>query len=161
YRRGERPSLAEYTDQHPELAERIRRLFPALVLMEEFGSAAATGPFEPGAEGEEAVPAQVGRYRIEGRLGKGGMGVVYRGHDPDLDRDLAVKVLLGKHRGKPDLHRRFVEEAQVMGRLQHPGIAAVHEIGALADGRPFFSMKQVQGQTLAELLRPSRDLPRL
>jgi serine/threonine protein kinase len=61
--------------------------------------------------------------------------------------------------------RRFVEEAQVCGQLQHPGIVPVHDLGRLEDGRPFFAMKLVKGRTLAELLReragPDDDLPRL
>jgi serine/threonine protein kinase/tetratricopeptide (TPR) repeat protein len=155
YRRGERPSLTEYTAKHPGLAERIRKLFPALVLMEEFGAeaAAATGPFTQAGDGQEPIPAQVGRYRIDQRLGQGGMGAVYCGLDADLDRTLAVKVLLAKHQHKDHLRQRFLEEAQIMGRLQHPGIAPIHEIGRLEDGRPFFSMKQVQGRTLGEMLK--------
>src|SRR5262249_17980137 len=109
-------------------------------------------------------PAQVGRYRIEGELGRGGMGVALRGHDPALRRTLAVKVLREDHAGRPDLERRFLEEAQLTGQLQHPGVPPVHEIGRLPDGRPFFSMKLIQGQTLADLLRgrasPSEGLPR-
>src|SRR5262249_33349304 len=91
-------------------------------------------------------------YVILEELDRGGMGVVYRGHDPDLNRSLAIKVLLHEHRENPELHRRFLEEAQIMSQLQHPGVAPLHEIGRLDDGRPFFSMKQVKGKTLAALL---------
>src|SRR5262249_29249169 len=80
-------------------------------------------------------------------------------------RDLAVKVLLEELRDKPDLVRRFVEEAQITGQLQHPGIAPVYELGALADRRPYFTMKLVKGRTLADLLRdregPDLGVPRL
>ena len=72
--------------------------------------------------------------------------------DPDLGRDLAVKVLLEKHKEVPDLVRRFVEEAQIGGQLQHPGIVPVYELGTFGDRRPYFTMKLVKGQTLAELL---------
>ena len=87
------------------------------------------------------------------------MGAVLKGRDPDLGRDLAVKVLLERHRDKPDLVRRFVEEAQIGGQLQHPGIVPVYELGTFADRRPYFAMKLVKGRTLAELLderRPRR-----
>ena len=80
------------------------------------------------------------------------MGAVLRGRDIDLGRDLAVKVLLDSHKDKPELVRRFVEEAQIGGQLQHPGVVPVYELGSFADRRPFFTMKLVKGRTLAELL---------
>jgi hypothetical protein len=94
---------------------------------------------EPPAEASQAsvdLPAQIGRYVIEGEIAHGGMGVVLRARDPDFNRTLAVKLLLDKHRGQADIEQRFLEEAQVTAQLQHPGIAPVHEIGRLADGRP-------------------------
>jgi serine/threonine-protein kinase len=107
---------------------------------------------------------QIGRYRLEGELARGGMGVVLRAHDTAFQRTLAVKLLLDAHQDRPELKRRFLEEAQVLGQLQHPGIPPVHDIGELPDGRPFFAMKLIQGRTLAELLRerpaPSHELPR-
>jgi serine/threonine-protein kinase len=105
------------------------------------------------------------RYRIDGEIARGGMGAVLKGRDPDLGRDLAVKVLLEGHRDKPDLLRRFVEEAQIGGQLQHPGIVPVYELGTFADSRPYFTMKLVKGRTLAQLLKerpsPRDELPRL
>jgi serine/threonine-protein kinase len=92
------------------------------------------------------------------------MGAVLKGHDVDLGRDLAVKVLLERHGDDPELIRRFVEEAQIGGQLQHPGIVPVYELGAFADRRPYIAMKLVKGRTLAALLseRPSLSdgLPR-
>ncbi len=80
------------------------------------------------------------------------MGAVLKGRDNDLGRDLAVKVLLESHRDKPELIRRFVEEAQIGGQLQHPGIVPIYELGTFADRRPFFAMKLVKGRTLSSLL---------
>ena len=80
------------------------------------------------------------------------MGAILQGRDTDLGRDIAVKVLLEAHRGKPELVQRFVEEAQISGQLQHPGIAPVYELGHFADQRPYFTMKLVKGKTLATLL---------
>ena len=103
-------------------------------------------------------------YQFLEELGRGGMGVVLRARDLTLGRHLAVKLLLGQAGDHPELEQRFLEEAQVMGQLQHPGVPAVHQLGRLADGRPFFSMKLVRGQTLAELLAQRRsagdELPR-
>ena len=106
-----------------------------------------------------------GRYTLHGEIARGGMGAVLKGRDPDLGRDVAVKVLLEQHRTTPEIVRRFVEEAQIGGQLQHPGIVPVYELGTFADRRPFFAMKLVQGRTLAGAARasgrrPADDLPR-
>ncbi len=93
-----------------------------------------------------------GRYQLLGKIAQGGMGAVLLGRDTDLGRDLAIKVLLESHKQNPEVVRRFIEEAQIGGQLQHPGIAPVYELGQLADRSPFFSMKFVKGQTLFELL---------
>jgi len=110
-----------------------------------------------------ARTAEAGRYQLLGEIARGGMGAVLKGRDTDLGRDLAVKVLLECHKGSPDLIRRFVEEAQIGGQLQHPGIVPVYELGQFDDLRPFFTMKLVKGRTLAALLRdrpdPEHDRP--
>jgi tetratricopeptide (TPR) repeat protein len=112
-----------------------------------------------------ALPARLGRYELLEEIGRGGMGAVLRGHDPDLDRDLAIKVLLPANQHDPAVVSRFTEEAQIGGQLQHPGIVPVYEVGQSADQRPYFTMKLVRGRTLAALLRershPGQDLPRL
>ena len=97
------------------------------------------------------------RYQFLGEVARGGMGAVLKGRDTDLGRDLAVKVLLEKHRDNPGLIRRFIEEAQIGGQLQHPGIVPVYELGCFEDHRPFFTMKLVKGHTLAALLEARRD----
>jgi serine/threonine-protein kinase len=111
-----------------------------------------------------ALPERLGRYTLLEEIGRGGMGAVLRGHDPDLGRDLAVKVLLAHQQDNPAMISRFTREAQIGGQLQHPGIVPVYEVGSAADQRPYFTMKLVQGRTLAALLRqrsdPRQDLPR-
>ncbi len=97
-----------------------------------------------------------GRYQVVGEIARGGMGVVLRVVDVDVQRNLAVKVMLGP--SGDEQTERFVEEARITGQLQHPGIPPVHEIGRLADGLPFFSMKLIEGRTLVELMR-DRDKP--
>ena len=104
------------------------------------------------------------RYRIDGEIARGGMGAVLKGRDPDLGREVAVKVLRDDLRDDAAMVRRFVEEAQIGGQLQHPGIVPIYELGTMSDRRPFFSMKLVKGHTLAQLLDarpgPEADLPR-
>ena len=73
------------------------------------------------------------------------MGVVYRARDLDLGREVAVKVLLPQYAPDSPTARRFVDEARITGRLQHPGIPPIHRVGTLADGRPFLAMKLITG----------------
>ena len=109
-------------------------------------------------------PLRAGRYQILGELGRGGMGEVLRAFDPELKRTLAVKVMLAEQCRHADAERRFLEEAQVTGQLQHPGIPPIHEIGRLEDGRPYIAMKLIEGHSLDRLLKqrpsPAEELPR-
>jgi formylglycine-generating enzyme required for sulfatase activity len=89
------------------------------------------------------------------------MGVVYRARDAALSREVAVKVL-ADHYGPDSPHaERFLTEARITAQLQHPGIPAVHQVGALLDGRPFLAMKLIKGQTLDEVLEGRPDRGRL
>jgi serine/threonine-protein kinase len=99
-----------------------------------------------------------GRYQVVGEIARGGMGCVLKGRDSHLGRDVAVKVLLEAHAGCAELVQRFVEEAQIAGRLQHPGVAPVYDLGALPDKRPYFTMKLVKGRTLAAHLAGRADV---
>jgi serine/threonine-protein kinase len=104
----------------------------------------------------DAVPTLLeggfARFQLQGEIARGGMGAVFKGRDVDLGRDLAIKVLLESHQRNPEVVRRFVEEAQIGGQLQHPGIVPVYELGTFPDRRPFFAMKLVKGRTLSALL---------
>jgi serine/threonine-protein kinase len=95
---------------------------------------------------------QAGRYRLEQFIARGGMGEVWEAHDPEFRRRLAIKILKEEYKDNPDMIARFLEEAHVTGQLQHPGVPPVHEIGRLADDRPFLAMKLIEGRTLADLL---------
>jgi serine/threonine-protein kinase len=112
---------------------------------------------DPGAADVRAVPRGKGNYQLMGELARGGMGVVLKGHDTDLGRDVALKVLHKDLADRPEILHRFVEEAQIGGQLQHPGIVPVYEIGLMADDRPYFTMKLVKGKTLAALLEERED----
>jgi len=100
------------------------------------------------------------RYVLDRPLGRGGMGAVYAARDTLLDRDVAIKVS-NAIAPESSLDERLRVEARVLSRLEHPGIVPVHDAGRLADGRLFYVMKLVQGETLrAHLPRlpPSRKL---
>jgi serine/threonine protein kinase len=119
----------------------------------------ADGP--AAAHRDVAAPA---RLELLEEIARGGMGAILRGRDVDFGRDVAVKVLLEDHRGRPELAQRFLEEARIAGRLQHPGVVPVYALGRMPDGRPYFTMKLIKGRTLTALLAerkdPSSDRPR-
>ena len=103
---------------------------------------------DPGApaRGELAPGTQLGKYRLERVLGAGGMGVVWRAHDPDLERAVALKVLRGADAG-PMLRARLLREARAMARLKHPNVLTVYEVGSDGD-RDYIAMELVDGTTL-------------
>jgi len=123
---------------------------PRVVLRDEAGSVAE--PVVQSQSCEMPSGKSDSRYQLHGEIARGGMGAILKGRDTDLGRDLAIKVLLDSHKDKPEVVQRFVEEAQIGGQLQHPGIVPVYELGQFADERPFFSMKLVKGHTLSSLL---------
>lgn len=116
-----------------------------------------------GAPAPVPLPESVARYRVVREIARGGMGAILAARDPDLAREVALKVLLSHHLDKPGYRERFLEEARITGVLQHPGIVAVYELGELADTRPFFAMQLVEGETLDAQLtarkNPAENLP--
>jgi serine/threonine protein kinase len=93
------------------------------------------------------------RYAFRERLGEGGMGEVLLYQDDRLGRDVAVKVMRIEHVGRAELDARFLREARVQGRIEHPSVVPVYDLGArLSDGTPFFTMRRIHGPTLAEII---------
>ena len=102
----------------------------------------------------------ISRYQVEDEVAHGGMGAVLRAIDIDMRRPVAIKVLIPKENDEDDIRlRRFIEEAHITGQLEHPNIVSVHELGLSGDGRPFFSMKLVNGVSLHQLLADIRRSP--
>ena len=97
---------------------------------------------------------KLGRYEIRSLLGEGGMGVVYRARDIKLNRDVAVKVLPAAYSADTDRLRRFEQEAQAAGALNHPNILAVYDVGDHA-GSPYVVSELLEGETLREILSSS------
>ena len=93
-------------------------------------------------------PARVGRYHLGDEIGAGGMGVVYRAHDPDLDRAVAIKVV---HTGDASSGARLLREAQAMARLRHPNVVPIFDVGPAEDA-VFVTMPLLEGGTLREWL---------
>jgi WD40 repeat protein len=155
YRRGERPALTEYTRRHPDLADDIRELFPALLLMEEAGApgpdAAATAP------AALAAPRRLGDYRIVREVGRGGMGVVYEAEQEALGRRVALKVLPPALAADATCLRRFRREARSAARLHHSNIVPVFDVGE-SGGVHYYAMQFIEGQALDAVLRELRRL---
>jgi formylglycine-generating enzyme required for sulfatase activity len=193
WRRGQRARRDDYVRYFPELSGQLQHLAPLLVcprcghdavpLAAEdtdaadcpgCGGAVAvavastvhqdTPPPPPQPSDRPASPTRLGRFDVAGEVDRGGMGAVLRAYDAELRREVAVKVLLDEHAHRPEMRSRFMEEAQIAGQLQHPGVVPVYEMGRLDQGQPYFAMKLVKGQTLADLLArradPAADLPR-
>jgi tRNA A-37 threonylcarbamoyl transferase component Bud32 len=121
-----------------------------------------TAPAPPGAA--PPAPPDTPRYRFEAFLARGGMAEVWRGCDTVLAREVALKVLRAGMFADSGFRARFEEEARYVSRLEHPSIVPVYDLGELPDGRPFFVMKLIHGQTLAGVLAAratlAEDLPR-
>jgi serine/threonine protein kinase len=114
------------------------------------------GPPQPSAPADPrgpTVPVEagslIGEYRIDALLGEGGMGTVYSAHQPVIGKWVAVKVLKGELSGDPGLVRRFVDEARAVNKIGHPNIIDIFSFGALPDGRQYFVMELLAGETLA------------
>jgi eukaryotic-like serine/threonine-protein kinase len=157
YRRGERPSLQEYVDRHPDLAEEIREFFPAMVEMEQVKGdrdavvdAPAAGPLPP--------LDRLGDYRLLREVGRGGMGVVYEAEQVSLGRHVALKVLPRQFRADPGIRQRFEREARSAARLHHTNIVPVFGVGE-HDGQPYYVMQYIRGSGLDEVLEELKRLP--
>jgi Protein kinase domain/PEGA domain len=101
---------------------------------------------------------RIGRYLITGRIGRGGMGMVYRGLDEALEREVAIKTLVAEGSFDPESRRRFEVEAKAAATLQHPNIVTVHELGE-DRGILFIAMEMLPGADLDGLLRSGESLP--
>ncbi len=159
-RRGEHPQLSEYTAKYPELADDIRDLFPALVVMEELKPVTADAT---GAVGSASIVAEgqklerLGDYRILREIGRGGMGIVYEAEQESLGRHVALKVLPAQALLNPQQQTRFQREAKAAARLHHTNIVPVYGVGEHG-GMHYYVMQFIQGLGLDEVLKELKRL---
>jgi serine/threonine protein kinase len=121
--------------------------------------AAPVTPSEPPDESRRLAPLQVrdrGRYQVIAEHGPGGIGRVLRAPDREFGRGVAVKELLIR---TPSSEMRFMREALITARLEHPNIVPVHEAGRWDDGTPFYAMKLVAGRPLKALIAEAKTSP--
>ncbi|HKB40235.1 MAG TPA: serine/threonine-protein kinase, partial [Gemmataceae bacterium] len=156
YRRGERPTLDEYVNRYPALADDIRELFPAMAEMEQ-----AKEDREEAAKPESAGPLppleRLGDFRIIREIGHGGMGVVYEAEQISLGRHVALKVLPRQVLSDARTKQRFEREAKAAAKLHHTNIVPVFGIGE-HDGLPYYAMQFIPGLGLDEVLKELRRL---
>ena len=159
-RRGEHPTLREYVERHPDLADEIGDLVPALVMIENIGesSGGTTGSLD--AENGAALGVRLDRlgdYRILREIGRGGMGVVYEAEQESLGRRVALKVLSSGLLLDPKQVRRFEREAKAAAKLHHTNIVPVFGVGR-QDGHHYFVMQFIAGLGLDVVLDDLRRL---
>lgn len=169
-RRRQNPNLdaSEYYRRFPHLRDELSRFLGTLVRKADTDGGpdaphgegpADSGPDSPTVAGGTPVPAaataatlpQVPGYEIQGVLGRGAMGVVYRARHVRLNRLVALKMILGGAHASAEQRERFLIEARAVARLQHPNIVQIHDVGE-HEGRPFFSLELVGGGSLDRYL---------
>jgi WD40 repeat protein/tRNA A-37 threonylcarbamoyl transferase component Bud32 len=97
-------------------------------------------------------PALNGRFRLLRVLSQGGLGEIFIAHDEELNRRVAVKSIQEKHANHAECRIRFLREAEITGSLEHPGIIPVYSKGENSDGRPYYAMRFIEGETLQEAI---------
>ncbi|MCH8019753.1 protein kinase [candidate division KSB1 bacterium] len=100
---------------------------------------------------------KIGKFKIIEEIGKGGMGIVYKALDPYIDREVAIKVIIEKELGLPEVKERFHREARSAGKLSHENITIVHEVGEV-EGKPYIVMEYLRGSNLSELISKKKPI---
>jgi serine/threonine protein kinase len=159
YRRGERPSIADYARRYPDLATELEELLTALMLMEEHGPAAESrsGDDDDKLDATGGMPDRLGEYRILREIGRGGMGVVYEAVQESLGRHVALKVLPATPLTDSIRLKRFQREGQAAARLHHTNIVPVFGVGE-SDGVRYYAMQFIAAQSLDKVIEEVRQL---
>jgi serine/threonine-protein kinase len=143
-RHGERPSRPEYRVRLPSHGAVIDAAFEAIAHADHRPDSGAGQ--EGGPPAESAIAGQ--RFRIVQPHAEGGLGIIYRAHDEELQREVALKEIQPRFAARPEDRTRFLREAEITGSLEHPGIVPVYSLGRYPDGRPYYAMRLIQGISL-------------
>ena len=181
---GERPTPDEYARRFPGQETLIAEVWSGSTAARADPTRTATQVWAPGPGGTAAAgptgliaagpPAgdgpgngprgdgpAAGRYRRLAPHARGGLGEVFLAHDAELNREVALKQILDRHADDPASRSRFLLEAEITGGLEHPGIVPVYGLGHDADGRPYYAMRFIRGESLKEAIGqlPRRRAP--
>ena len=156
---GEAVKVERYVEAHPELADQLRQLVPALQVLADLGHSVTSG------QKVAVLPTDVhttelgelGDFRLLAEVGRGGMGIVYEAVQISLNRRVALKVLPFAATMDPKQLQRFKNEAQAAAHLHHTNIVPVHAVGC-ERGVHYYAMQYIDGQTVAALIRELRKL---
>jgi serine/threonine protein kinase len=107
----------------------------------------------PRGQADPLIGQLLGEYRVLERIGRGGMGVVYRGEQPQIGKQVAIKVVLHEAAHDPEAMQRMMDEARAVNAVRHPNIVDIFSLGQLPDGRPYVVMELLEGQSLQDLLK--------
>ena len=163
HRNGESPAIDEYVEKHPALADEIREVFPALLMMEKVnpGSVDLTSAVRRPPDMPQPPPLkQVGDYQIIREIARGGMGIVYEAEQQSLGRRVALKILPLRGGDDDVLLTRFHREARAAARLHHTNIVPVFEVGQHSNVW-FYAMQFIRGQSLDQVFVELQRLPRV
>lgn len=147
YRSGTAPSVEEFAKSHPELKTEILEVFPAMLMAE---------ALKPDAPVVPDVPSHIGRYQVGRELGRGGMGIVYAARHPDLDNEVAIKLLPYTRLRSPEVLQRFHAEAKACASMDHSNIVPVYDFGT-EEGFAYLVMRRVRGISLDRLIDQLSD----
>jgi serine/threonine protein kinase/tetratricopeptide (TPR) repeat protein len=148
---GEAPGTDEYLRRFPELSEDIRKQFEIHRVFAEQDSGASGETVERTATFAVGTSSASGlRFRVLRPHARGGLGAVFVALDTELNREVALKQILDRHADDPSSRRRFLVEAEIAGGLEHPGIVPVYGLGSYANGRPFYAMRFIRGDSLKD-----------
>lgn len=158
--RGEQVDVQLYCDQNPSIADELRKLFAAVMITDVAGKQ-PTVDWDDSHRQENPIecPYRFGDFELIEEIGRGGMGVVFKARHLALDRIVALKMILAGEFASAEDRSRFMAEASSAAKLQHPSIVAVHEVGQ-HEGRLFFCMEYVSGNTLLQELKSGPCNPR-
>ncbi|HEV3202750.1 MAG TPA: serine/threonine-protein kinase, partial [Gemmataceae bacterium] len=165
---GRSPDIEGIARQHPDLAKELRELWAAIQISEALAKSSchgsATLAIPPIPQGQDSPPAnnlprEFGDYELLEETGRGAMGVVYKARQRSLNRTVAIKMLLRSDFATAADLMRFRAEAEAAAKLQHPNVVGVYEVGE-CDGQAYFSMRYVEGTTLAKLVASGPLAPR-
>src|SRR5262244_3175504 len=104
------------------------------------------------------MPEKIGKYQVLERIGRGGMGMIFKAHDPILDRSVALKLISTDVEVTDELRARFFREAQACARLSHPNIVTIYDMGE-HEGRLYIVMELLDGEELRHLIARRKPLP--